>query len=184
MAELVIVGVDRVTGQQKPYSTGDTVYNVLGQTGLQGPAGVGLIGETGLQGPAGNSYILQGACANQATTTDSQTVYWGGLQLAQQTTGGNCRIYIPKSGNIKRVYVYAHAGTAGTGEAWSMYIRLNNTSDTLIETVTLASANRLWSNINLNIPVVQGNYIEIKEVQPAWATNPANVRRNFVVYIE
>jgi hypothetical protein len=65
-----------------------------------------------------------------------------------------------------------------------MNIRLNNTSNTLVQTLGLASATRVWSNTNLNIAVEAGNYIEIQEVQPAWATNPANIRRNGVVYIE
>jgi hypothetical protein len=34
------------------------------------------------------------------------------------------------------------------------------------------------------ITVAAGDYIEIKEVQPAWATNPANVRRACSIYIE
>lgn len=31
---------------------------------------------------------------------------------------------------------------------------------------------------------IAGDYIEIKEVQPTWATNPANIRRSAVIYIE
>jgi hypothetical protein len=129
--------------------------------------------------------VLNGGAANQATTTDSQTLYWGSLpSLAPTTTAGNVRIYIPKAGTIKSAQVFAHAATAGTNENWSMSIRLNNTSDTLIQTLAANTAQRLWANYDLNISVAAGNYIEIKEVQPAWATNPANVRRACVVYIE
>jgi hypothetical protein len=68
----------------------------------------------------GNGYCLQVAALNQATTTDSQTVYWGGAHsMAQQTSSGVHRLYIPKSGTIKACYIYVHAGTAGTGENWT-----------------------------------------------------------------
>jgi hypothetical protein len=65
-----------------------------------------------------------------------------------------------------------------------MSIRVNNTTDYLIESLTLANSNRVWANDALNIPVVAGDYIEIKEVQPAWVTNPATVTRTGVLYIE
>lgn len=136
-------------------------------------------------GGSGNGYVLNGAADNQATTTDSQTIYWGCFPgLAVTTTAGNTRIYIPKAGAIKAACVFSHAATAGTNENWSMYIRLNNSSDTLIQTLAANTNQRLWAKYDLNITVAAGDYIEIKEVQPAWATNPANVRRACAIYIE
>jgi hypothetical protein len=132
----------------------------------------------------GLGYAIQFECPNQATTTDSQTVYWGSKSLAQQTVTKIHRIYIPKAGTIKTCYIHANSGTAGSAENWSMYIRLNDITDTLIQTVALSNADRVWSRVDLNIAVVAGDYIEIKEVQPAWATNPANVRRSGIIYIE
>jgi hypothetical protein len=135
-------------------------------------------------GGGGNGYCIQGSAANQSTTTDNQTLYWGNTQLAPTTTAGNTRIYIPKAGTIKAAYVFAHSATAGSVGNWSMYIRKNNTVDTLIETLSTSSALRVWSNTALSITVALGDYVEIKEIQPAWATNPANVRRSFIIYIE
>jgi hypothetical protein len=111
-------------------------------------------------------------------------MYWGGFPVAPSTTAARWRVYIPKAGTIKAARIYSYAGTAGTGEAWSMYIRLNNTTDSLIQTLSLANSNRVWANDALSISVVAGDYIEIKEIQPAWATNPATVTRTGVVYIE
>ena len=66
-----------------------------------------------------------------------------------------------------------YSGTAGTNEAWSLYIRKNNSVDTLIATVSANTSERVFSNKALNIAVVDGDYIEIKGVQPdTWATNP------------
>jgi hypothetical protein len=135
-------------------------------------------------GGAGLGYALTVECMNQATTTDAQTIYWGSKNLAHQTTADIHRIYIPKAGTIKVCYAHFHAATAGTAENWSLYIRKNNTTDTLVQTVGLSNANRVFSNTGLSIAVVAGDYIELKEIQPTWATNPANVRRSAVIYIE
>jgi hypothetical protein len=65
-----------------------------------------------------------------------------------------------------------------------MYIKKNGGSSTLVETVSTAATERLWSNILLDIFVLSGDFIEIEEVQPTWVTNPANVKRWGIVYIE
>jgi hypothetical protein len=53
-----------------------------------------------------------------------------------------------------------------------MYIRVNNLVDYVIATVGSATNERIWEKWNFNIPVVKGDYFEIKGVQPLWATNP------------
>ena len=111
-------------------------------------------------------------------------MYWGGMAVAPSPTANRWRVYIPKAGTIKAARIYSYAGTAGSNENWSMYIRKNNTSDTLIQTLAVATADRVWANDALDIAVAAGDYIEIKEVQPTWATNPATVTRTGVIYIE
>ena len=135
-------------------------------------------------GGGGLGYALSLRAASQSTTTDGQTLYWGGMLVAPSTTANRWRVYIPKAGIIKAAYIYSFAGTAGSGEAWMMNIRKNNATDTLIASVSLAAADRVWSNVALNIAVVAGDWIEIKEVCPTWATNPATVTRTGVIYIE
>lgn len=129
-------------------------------------------------------YTVQVVSAVEATPIDSQTVYWGGFSVAPSTTANRWRVYIPKGGLIKTVYIYSYSDTAGSNENWSMYVRLNNTTDTLVQTLGTSANDRVWSNSALNIVVAAGDYIEIKEVQPAWGTNPANVTRTGVIYIE
>jgi hypothetical protein len=144
-----------------------------------------LTGEIASHSHAGGlGYAIRLVSASQSTTTDSQTVYWGGMAVAPSTTANRWRTYIPKAGTIKAAYIYSYAGTAGTNENWSMNIRKNNTTDYLIQTLGANTNDRIWSNTAMNVPVAAGDYIEIKEVQPAWATNPATVTRNGVVYIE
>lgn len=137
--------------------------------------------------PSGSTtigYVEQVATLNAATTTDGQTIYVGCALTAPSTTAALARCYIPKTGNIRIAYVYARATTAGTAEGWACNVRLNNTSDTAIATVSLSSSDRVWSNTGLAIAVALGDYFEIKCVNPTWATNPANVTFMGAVYME
>ena len=147
-------------------------------------SGSAWVNGSGGSGGGGLGYCVNVQAASQSTTTDSKTLYWGGMLVVPSTTANRWRLYIPKAGTIKAAVLYSYAGTAGSAEDWSRYIRLNNTSDTLIATVAEASNNRVWANYALSIAVAAGDYIEIKEVCPAWATNPATVTRTGQIYIE
>lgn len=116
-------------------------------------------------------YTLQVQALTSAPT-DGQTIYFGNLPKAPTTTANISKVYIPKAGTIKRAEVYCYSGTSGTAESWSGYVRLNNTTDTLIATLAVNTAERRFSNTALNIAVVAGDYIEIKFINPTWATNP------------
>lgn len=119
-----------------------------------------------------------------SSPTDAQTVYFGTMPKAPITTAGVSKVYIPKAGRITRAEIYCYSDTAGTAESWSLYVRLNNTTDYLIATLTSANSERIFSNSALVIPVAAGDYIEIKGVQPTWATNPATTIYGGYIYIE
>lgn len=129
-----------------------------------------------------------GYCINvQALTsspTDAQTVYFGTLPKAPVTAAATSKVYIPKSGTLKRAEVYCYSGTAGTAESWSLYVRLNNTTDTLIQTLAVSASERRFTNNALSIVVSAGDYVEIKGVQPTWVTNPATTIYGGYIYIE
>ena len=117
---------------------------------------------------------------------DSATYFFGIQSYAPSlTNGGQRRAYAPKSGTIKAAYIYWLADSGGgSAENISAYIRLNDTSDTLIKTLGEAQEGHLFDNAALSIAVVAGDYIEIKIVCPAWTSNPVNVKLGGVVYIE
>jgi hypothetical protein len=94
------------------------------------------------------------------------------------------KVHIRKAGTIKMANIYCYSGTAGTGEAWSLYIRKNNTTDYLIQTLSLATSERIFTNSSLSIAVIAGDYIEIKGIQPTWATNPLTTIYGGYIYIE
>lgn len=119
-----------------------------------------------------------------SSPTDAQTVYFGMLPKAPVTAADTSKVYIPKAGRIKRAEIYCYSGTAGTAEAWSLYVRVNNTTDYLIATLSQAQSERKFQNAALDIPVAAGDYFEIKGVQPTWATNPLTTIYGGYVYIE
>lgn len=123
----------------------------------------------------------------QALTTspaDGQTIYFGQLPKAPVTAAATSKIYIRKAGTIKLAQIYCFSGTAGTAESWSIYVRLNNSTDTLIATVSVSAGERIFTNSLLSIAVVAGDYVEIKSVNPTWATNPLTTIFGGYVYIE
>jgi hypothetical protein len=122
--------------------------------------------------------------ALSSSPTDAQTVYFGTLPKAPITTANISKIYIRKAGTIKIAEIYCYSGTAGTSESWSLYIRKNNTTDYLIATLAVAASERVFSNTALSISVIAGDYVEIKGIQPTWATNPATTIYGGYIYIE
>jgi len=119
-----------------------------------------------------------------SSPTDSQTVYFGTLPKAPVTAAATSKVYIRKAGTLKVAEIYCYSGTAGTAESWSLYVRVNNTTDYLIATLAVSASERVFSNAALSIPLAVGDYIEIKGVQPLWATNPLTTIYGGYVYIE
>lgn len=122
----------------------------------------------------------------QFNPADATTYYFGIFaSLPTTTTPDIRRQYIPTSGTIRSCTMnwFANANP-GTAESFSMYIRLNNTTDFLIATVATNAAQKLFMNTALNIPVVAGDYIEIKTITPLWTTNPTQVNIGGTIFIE
>jgi hypothetical protein len=174
-------GIQGLTGPKG--DTGDA--GAQGQQGIQGIQGIqGPAGSNGTNGTDGVSNYALSVQALTSSPVDGQTVYFGMLPKAPTTTANISKVYIPKTGAIKRAEIYCYSGTAGTNENWSLYIRLNNTTDTLIATLGVNTNERKFSNAALNIAVSAGDYIEIKSVQPTWATNPLTTIWGGYIYIE
>lgn len=109
--------------------------------------------------------------------TDSVTQYFGNVPLAG-TPGNQQRFntYIRYAGTIKVVeIIFSSFSTIGSNESFSMYLRINDTTDHLIATVGTAVNNRVFSNTAINVTVAAGDFFTIKCVNPAWATNPVGV---------
>ena len=132
----------------------------------------------------GNKGYTINVQALTSSPADGATIYFGTLPKAPVTAQGTSKIYIRSAGVIKRAEIYCYSGTAGSNEAWPVSIRLNNSSDTLIQSLSVSTSERVFSNTSLNIAVVAGDYIEIKSVQPTWGTNPLTTIWGGYIYIE
>jgi hypothetical protein len=134
-----------------------------------------------LLNPFGYAINVQALTSSPADTTP---FYFGMKPSAITTTAGQNKIYIRKAGTLKIAEIYTYAGTAGTAEAVSMYVRVNNTTDYLIQTLGVSANERVFSNTGLNIPLAVGDYVEIKCIPPIWATNPLTFIAGGYIYIE
>ena len=161
----------------------DGAAGAAGAQGPEGPAGPeGAQGPQGIPGASGLGYAIN-VLALTSSPADGATVFIGCAPRIPGAVGLH-KIPIVKAGTITAAAVAVYSGTAGTAEAWSLYIRLNNTTDHLIATLSVSANERIFSNTALNIPVVAGDYFSIKGVQPTWATNPATTTYGGYVYIE
>lgn len=114
--------------------------------------------------------------SNAWTIAAGTTYYIANFPRAPQTTAGLSRVYIPKAGTITdAIFSMYSAGVAGSNNAITASIRLNNLTDYLIEQNATANVNRNFTNNSLSIPVVVGDYIEIKlQVATPYTTVPTN----------
>ena len=113
-----------------------------------------------------------GITALSSSPVDAQTIFLSNVPRIPATVSGTQKIFFRATGTITAAEIYTTSSTAGTAEAWSFYVRKNNTTDYLIQTISLATSERIFTNSSLSIPVVSGDYIEIKAVNPTWVTNP------------
>jgi len=121
-----------------------------------------------------NTSLINVGMASITNPADGATYYFGYPYGSLTATANISRMYVPFNGTIIGAKIMSRAVTAGTGEDVSAYIRLNNTTDTLIATVGEAASVRLFFNSSLNIAVSadDDDYFEIKVVCPTWATDP------------
>ena len=135
---------------------------------------------------ASAAYTLTLGSAGSQNPADSTTYYFGGdLNANLNTTWDLTSVDIPKSGTLKRVFIKVRiAGTPGSNEAVSHYVRLNDTTDLTVDTT--ATYNTAVTNLiaNLSQAVAAGDRLAIKVATPAWVTNPTTVRTYAVLYIE
>jgi hypothetical protein len=132
-------------------------------------------------------YVLYIANQISFSPADSTTYYWGGdISTGLTVTYNEAKVYVPKTGTVKNwFFKFRIAGTIGSGETVSHYLRLNDATDfgQLDATYAGSSTNNL-AVTGLSQAVTAGDYIAVKMVTPAWVTNPTQVRMFGYVYIE
>ena len=131
-------------------------------------------------------YTLTLGSAGSQSPADSTTYYFGGdLNANLNTTWDLTSVDVPKAGTLKRAFIKVRvAGTLGSTEAVSHYVRINDATDLTVDTT--ATYNNAVTNLvaNLSQAVVAGDRLAVKIATPAWVTNPTTVRIYAILYIE
>lgn len=129
-------------------------------------------------------YTLQWAIIAGWSPVDSTTYYVSGKGV-QDGNAARGRIYIPVSGTIVYADFNSYVGTTlASAETSSAWVRLNNTTDTLIsDAIQQDAVYEQFVNSALSIAVTAGNYVEIKWTTPAWVTNPTNTRQYGIITV-
>jgi hypothetical protein len=161
----------QIGNKQNTLVSGTNIKTINGET---------LLGSTDI---VTEGYTLH-VQALTSSPADNATIYFGNLPKTPVTTANISKVYVPKAGTIKVARIYCYSGTAGSNENWSAYIRLNNSTDTLIQTLGVNTNERVFTNTSLSIAVVAGDYIEIKMINPTWGTNPLTTIFGGTIYIE
>jgi hypothetical protein len=122
----------------------------------------------------GYTIFVQGS---QTSPTDNQTVYFCSTPQDPVTNELLRAVIVPKTGHIEgcSVIMNTSAGSPGSTEDISTYIRHNRTTDYHIATVSDSSTVRFFQNFNLDISVNQGDIITMKVQYPAFSSNPTQV---------
>lgn len=112
-----------------------------------------------------------------SSMTDGATYYWGSSgAFGANSNQGLTRIYNLTGKTITIVAVSTFIRwTPGTSESASVYLRYNNTTDYLIGTVDGDVQQTELSLTGQSIAWASGDYVEMKMVNPTWATNPSNM---------
>ena len=116
---------------------------------------------------------------NALNPTDATTYYFGFPSLV--VPDGNATYHktlVPTACRVVGFTSVLRTATA-SNETWSIYVRVNNTTDYLLSSTFEASSgsalNMTQYAYNLNIPMSAGDYYEFKMVCPTWVTNPTGL---------
>ena len=160
------------------YGTGINTYTKLPKSTTAGQflSNSGTSNNPAWDTPLGYTINFSAGGGNPA---DATTYYLGStinVTVVSATTGGLRRMYIPQNAIIDSVYGTIFNTVNGTSETSSIYIRVNNTTDTLITNSLINNAQvTSFSGTGLGISVTAGQYIELKWITPTWVTNPATI---------
>lgn len=113
--------------------------------------------------------------AAQHTPTVSTTMYIGDKSLQPAANDVSRRVYVSGKRILKGVDFNARGNTAGSNEAWAFYVRVNDTTDYLISSLSISNQTRRWVNMSMDIALNDGDFFTLKSTTPPWGTVPTGV---------
>lgn len=132
-------------------------------------------GETGLEfgtpSAAANDYTIP-VMSGIHNPGDATAYFFGATTNLPSGAGAGRSVAVVNAGTITGATITAVCATTSTNENWTLSIRLNNSTNTTINTVGTTGATKTWTATGLSIAVVSGDLLEITTTTPTWATNP------------
>ncbi len=110
--------------------------------------------------------------AHMSNPEDNEICYFGNMPKAPQSESRKNKIYIRQESVLSGVEIFCYSEKSGSNEKWDLYLRVNDEVDYLISSVSNSNNERVFSNPSLNINLKDGDFIEIKSVNPKWEINP------------
>jgi hypothetical protein len=164
----------------------DAIYVISGGA-LGTPSSGTLTNCTGLpiSGIVGYEGYALTAFHTTTNPADATTLYWGSdFILGASSTPNILRIYPPKAGTLKAVFLKTRC-TAGTNESVGISIIKNNTTTTSLGSIDLSATqtNNIFSGLNISFNGTT-DYLEMVYDATTWATNPTNLRGYAALYFE
>lgn len=135
----------------------------------------------------GWGYTLRLSGEGATTPGTSSGTFYRGSPFGEIGAGTytNLSVQIPRSGTIKSVWVKLRvAGTLGSGETVSHYVRYDDTTDVGQVDLTMSAANQDGVNTSVSQAVTAGHYVALKIVKPVQSTGATSVRWDCLVLIE
>lgn len=161
-----------------PLILDDVTYGVLDSTNA-------LASTAPTPTPTSVDYTMLYFQAASTSPTDATTRFIGATNLTPNATYGTVAFTIPQAGTITSASFNAQtSGTVGSNEAISCYLRINDTTDYLVATVSNTNANRIFVNNSMSIAVAANDTIAAKWVFPTWATNPVSLNLGGMAVLE
>lgn len=114
------------------------------------------------------------------------TTYYFGEPAGTPPTSAGLKIFtVGFNCTLRRVVLKLQiAGAAGTSEDGTVGIRINGVNTNLTTTYKLNTVVRIDTITGLNIPLNNGDNIELFFTTPNYATNPTNANIGFTLYLE
>lgn len=113
-----------------------------------------------------------------ASLSTGSNFYFGNMPVTSSTTIANRQFKSPYNGKITGASIRSHAVSVAGDRTITVSIRINDTTDYLVQAVTSTSANREFINFALNtngIPITTSDNIAIKVVASGGTTDSTNI---------
>lgn len=133
--------------------------------------------------PAADHFTIFDTNWSPLDPADATTYYWSLGTLSPSTPNYTPMFFANDCEIFRMDIMFVNAGTLGSNETSTIYLRTNNTTDNTITTSVVNDSALTKNNVTgLSIAVAAGDYLDIKWTTPTWTTNPTTVYFGFCLH--